>query len=68
MRSLMGEAFKDLEAKRHQKDGLTGVPSGFMALDRITAGWQKSELVILAARPGMGKTAFILSALRNACA
>src|SRR5690606_40649477 len=47
-------------------DGLTGVPSGFTALDRVTSGWQKSDLVIIAARPGMGKTAFIVSALRNA--
>jgi replicative DNA helicase len=66
MRSLLGEAFKDLDIKRQQKDGLTGVPSGFTGLDSITSGWQKSELVIVAARPGMGKTAFLLSALRNA--
>ncbi len=66
MRSLLGEAFKDLETKRQQKDGLTGIPSGFTSLDRVTSGWQKAELVIVAARPGMGKTAFLLSALRNA--
>lgn len=66
MRSLLGEAFKDLEKKRQHKDGLTGVPSGFTGLDRVTSGWQKAELVIVAARPGMGKTAFLLSALRNA--
>jgi len=66
MRSLMGEAFKSLETKRQQKDGLTGIPSGFTGLDRVTAGWQRAELVIVAARPGMGKTAFLLSALRNA--
>jgi replicative DNA helicase len=66
MRSLLGEAFKELETKRQQKDGLTGIPSGFTGLDRVTAGWQKAELVIVAARPGMGKTAFLLSVLRNA--
>ncbi|OJW69145.1 MAG: replicative DNA helicase [Candidatus Amoebophilus sp. 36-38] len=66
MRTLLGDAFKELEAKRTHKDGLTGVPSGFIALDRITSGWQKSDLVIVAARPGMGKTAFMLSLLRNA--
>jgi replicative DNA helicase len=66
MRSLLGEAFKELEIKRTHKDGLTGIPSGFTALDRVTSGWQKSDLVIVAARPGMGKTAFMLSALRNA--
>ena len=66
MRSLLGEAFKDLDIKRQHKSGLTGVPSGFTGLDRVTSGWQKAELVIVAARPGMGKTAFLLSALRNA--
>ena len=55
MRSLMGKAIKELEAKKDQKDGLTGVPSGFSALDHVTSGWQPSDLVIIAARPGMGK-------------
>jgi len=55
MSSLMSEALKELERRREQKDGLTGVPSGFSALDRITSGWQPTELIILAARPGMGK-------------
>ncbi|RPD48063.1 replicative DNA helicase [Hymenobacter sediminis] len=66
MRSLMGKAIKELEEKKDQKDGLTGVPSGFSALDRVTSGWQPSDLVIIAARPGMGKTAFVVSAMRNA--
>ncbi|WKN31752.1 replicative DNA helicase [Porifericola rhodea] len=66
MRSIMRNAINELEAKKHRKDGLTGVPTGFTALDRVTSGWQKSDLVIIAARPGMGKTAFVLSALRNA--
>lgn len=47
-------------------DVLTGVGSGFTDLDRLTAGWQKSDLIILAARPGMGKTAFTLALARNA--
>ena len=55
MRSLMREAITELEAKKHHKDGLTGIPTGFSALDRLTSGWQKSDLVIIAARPGMGK-------------
>ncbi|CAN5744267.1 replicative DNA helicase [soil metagenome] len=55
MQSLMHKAIKELEAKKNQKEGLTGVPSGFTALDRLTSGWQPSDLVILAARPGMGK-------------
>ncbi|WP_241685075.1 replicative DNA helicase [Cyclobacterium xiamenense] len=66
MRSIMREAIVELESKKGQKDGLTGVPSGFTALDRVTSGWQKSDLVIIAARPAMGKTAFVLSVLRNA--
>ncbi|WP_439481583.1 replicative DNA helicase [Cyclobacterium plantarum] len=66
MRSIMREAIIELESKKGQKDGLTGVPSGFTALDRVTSGWQKSDLVIIAARPAMGKTAFVLSVLRNA--
>lgn len=66
MATLMRNVFKEIEEKRHHKDGLTGVPSGFTALDRVTSGWQKSDLIILAARPGMGKTALVLSTLRNA--
>ena len=66
MKSLMFEAIKELEAKKDHQDGLTGVPSGFTLLDRATSGWQKTELVIIAARPGMGKTAFVVSAMRNA--
>ncbi len=66
IRSVMKEALTELEARKDHQDGLTGVPSGFTALDRLTSGWQKSDLVIIAARPGMGKTAFVLSALRNA--
>lgn len=66
MTSLMAQAIQELEEKKNHKDGLTGVPSGFTALDRVTSGWQRSDLVIIAARPGMGKTAFVVSALRNA--
>lgn len=66
MRSIMREALNELEARKDHKDGLTGIPSGFSSLDRITSGWQNSDLVIIAARPGMGKTAFVVSAMRNA--
>src|SRR5690349_1847838 len=66
MRNLMARAIQELQVLKDHKDGLTGVPSGFTALDRITSGWQRSDLVIIAARPGMGKTAFVVSALRNA--
>ena len=66
MKSLMFKAVKELQERKNHKDGLTGVPSGFSRLDRVTSGWQKADLVIIAARPGMGKTAFCVSALRNA--
>jgi replicative DNA helicase len=66
MKSLMSRAVQELQERKNHKDGLTGVPSGFTKLDRILSGWQKSDLIIIAARPGMGKTAFVVSALRNA--
>lgn len=66
MQQLMHEAILEIEAKKDQKEGLTGVPSGMADLDRVTAGWQPSDLVIIAARPGMGKTAFVVSCMRNA--
>jgi replicative DNA helicase len=66
IRLAMQMAIKELENKKDHKDGLTGVPTGFSSLDRITSGWQRSDLVIVAARPAMGKTAFSLSLLRNA--
>ena len=47
------------------KEGLSGVPSGFDKLDKLTSGWQPSDLIIIAARPGMGKTALTLSMARN---
>jgi replicative DNA helicase len=53
----------NLAAKR--EDGLSGLPTGFTELDKITSGWQRSDLVIIAARPAMGKTAFVLSMAKN---
>ena len=63
---IMRSAVDALEKLRDRTDSLTGVPSGFTALDRITSGWQPSDLVIIAARPAMGKTAFVLTCARNA--
>lgn len=62
---LIDEAIKGIEAAGDRPDGLSGVPSGFADLDEITSGWQPSDLVIIAARPSMGKTAFVLSMTRN---
>ncbi len=65
MQTLISQAINDIEAAKSHKDGLSGVGSGFTKLDRLTSGWQKSNLIILAARPSMGKTAFALSMARN---
>lgn len=66
MSNLVAAAIKQLEDIKNHQEGLIGVPSGFTELDMLTAGWQKSDLVILAARPSMGKTAFALNLARNA--
>jgi replicative DNA helicase len=66
MSSLVTKAVKQLEEMAGNESGLTGVPSGFTALDRITSGWQPSDLIIVAARPGMGKTSYTLAVARNA--
>lgn len=55
MGSLASKALKQMEELKNREDGLTGVPSGFTELDRLTSGLQPSDLIILAARPGMGK-------------
>lgn len=65
MSTVMRQALDDIEAARNNEDGVSGVPSGFHDLDKITGGWQRSDMVVLAARPGMGKTAFVLSMARN---
>lgn len=64
--SIINDAIAIIESNQDKKDGLTGIPSGIRTLDDITSGWQKSDLIILAARPGMGKTAIALTMLRNA--
>ena len=66
MSTLISEAITQIEELKDKTDGLTGIGSGYAALDRITSGWQRSDLIILAARPAMGKTAFVLGLARNA--
>ena len=62
---VIDEAYKLLQKAAARTDGLSGLSSGFDALDKMTSGWQNSDLVIIAARPAMGKTAFVLSMARN---
>ena len=64
--TLVIQAKKKIE-EISNKEGLSGVPSGFSDLDKLTSGWQQSDLIIVAARPGMGKTALTLSMARNIC-
>jgi len=63
--SIINEAMNDIQ-EMQGREGMNGVPSGFPSIDRITLGWQPSDLIILAARPSVGKTAFSLNLIRNA--
>jgi replicative DNA helicase len=66
MGSLSSKVLKQIEELTQKGDGLTGVPTGFTNLDRLTSGWQPSDLIIVAARPGMGKTSMVLAVALNA--
>jgi len=65
MSVLIKTALDQIETARQNTSGVSGVPTGFTALDRVTSGWQRSDMIVIAARPGMGKTAFVLSMARN---
>lgn len=62
--NLVKEAIKKIE-KLNKNQGISGLSSGFLSIDKVTSGWQNSDLIIIAGRPGMGKTAFILSMVKN---
>ena len=62
---VIKEALNLLEIAANRPEGLSGLQTGFTALDKITSGWQNSDLVIIAARPAMGKTPFVLSLAKN---
>src|SRR6476660_175718 len=63
---VLVKTIQRIEDMRHKNEDITGVPSGFASLDRVTYGWQNTDLIILAARPSVGKTAFALNLARNA--
>lgn len=65
MQTVVVEAIQEIEAAQKNSDGISGVPTGFRDLDKLTSGWQRSDMIVIAARPAMGKTAFVLSMARN---
>lgn len=65
MPELVHKVLNQIDNARKNDGVSSGVPSGFIDLDKLTGGWQRSDLIIVAARPGMGKTAFTLSMARN---
>ena len=66
MNDILKDTLSNLESVHGKEGGITGVPSGFTRLDDMTGGWQNTDLIIIAARPSMGKTAFSLAMARNA--
>ncbi len=64
-KDILARALSQIEEASKNASAFNGVPSGFMSIDRVTLGWQLSDLIIIAARPSMGKTAFVLSMARN---
>src|SRR5439155_1331489 len=66
IKGLVKKVFSSLDERFKSPDGITGVPTGFADLDTKTAGLQPTELIVLAARPAMGKTAFAMSIAQNA--
>ena len=66
LNELMTEGYKQLEKRYAEKKAITGVPTGYADLDEITSGLQRGDLIIIAGRPSMGKTAFAMNLARNA--
>ncbi len=62
---VIAEAYQLIQKAAARTDGLSGLETGFTKLDSMTSGWQKSDLIVIAARPAMGKTAFVLSMAKN---
>lgn len=66
LKDVLVATVHEIEENKNKKDDLTGVLSGYVPLDKLTSGWQKTDLIILAARPSVGKTAFALNLAMNA--
>lgn len=66
IKEIIKESFTKIEKLYERKEAVTGVPSGFRDLDKMTSGFQNSDLIIIAGRPSMGKTAFCLNAIGHA--
>jgi len=64
--TVLAKTITRIDELRNKQEDISGVPSGFPSLDRVTYGWQPTDLIILAARPSVGKTAFALNLARNA--
>lgn len=62
---VIGQAIEQIQIAANRTSGLSGLESGYHELDKLTSGWQNSDLIIIAARPAMGKTAFVLSMAKN---
>ncbi len=62
---VIGQAIMQIQASSNRTSGLSGLETGYHDLDKLTSGWQSSDLIIIAARPAMGKTAFVLSMAKN---
>ncbi|HLR64434.1 MAG TPA: replicative DNA helicase [Pseudogracilibacillus sp.] len=65
IQDVLVEVYANIEKLHHQKGDITGIPTGFRDLDRITSGFQRNDLIIVAARPSVGKTAFALNIAQN---
>lgn len=65
IKQLTREILSEIQNAANEGSGISGVPSGFNEIDQMTAGWQSSDLIIIAARPAMGKTAFVVSMAKN---
>jgi replicative DNA helicase len=65
VKTILPDVIKEIEEASKSCNGISGVPTGFPSIDKVTQGWQKTDMIVVAARPSMGKTAFALSMMIN---